>query len=141
MATSAAAHHKTAAIHAHHVHRNRQASAHGAGIEQLLVHGAIELLVTVAAASDLFRPQEALPVVACGLRALGVAFSCGVRGRTWLFVAQRLSALADSLALIVAYANEHVSENGALKSEAMLDGNSDLFRSGKGALACGRIVA
>jgi hypothetical protein len=56
MTAIAAARHKTVAIHDHHVHRNRQASAHGPGIEQLLIHGAIELLViAAAAASDLFR--------------------------------------------------------------------------------------
>jgi hypothetical protein len=62
MTTIAAARHKTVAIHYRHVHRNRQASAHGAGIEQLLIHGAIELLVIVAAAGDLFRISEVLPV-------------------------------------------------------------------------------
>ena len=101
MTTVAAARDKTAAIRDHHVRRNRQASARGSGIEQLLIHGAIGLPVVAAAASDLFRLREALLVAACGLRALGVASSCGVRGRMWLFVAQRRSALAGSLALIV----------------------------------------
>jgi hypothetical protein len=59
MTTIAAARHKAVAIHDHHVHRNRQASAHGAGIEQRLIHGAIELLVIAAAVSDLFRVKEA----------------------------------------------------------------------------------
>jgi hypothetical protein len=106
MTTIAAAHHKTVAIHDHHVHQNRQASADGAGIEQLLIHGAIELLVIAAAASDLFRVEEAWRVAGRGLTSLDVASSCGFRGRTWLRVAQSLLALARSLALFVSKANE-----------------------------------